>query len=169
LNGPSTTIAGDRVTLTVEVTGGDPPTGAVSFAVGSTDLGSVALDGGGRARLSTSALPVGRDVLRASYGGDTTFASASATLTVVVSKDADSSTTPNSTPSPSASGALDSSAAPDVSGSADGTEATPSSTTALANTGFDASVVLQIAVVLIAGGAVLVFAALRRRSGVGHS
>jgi hypothetical protein len=85
LSGPATATPGSSVTISVRVGGGDPPSGTVELSVGGVSLGTVVLDGSGRARLSTSALPVGRDLIRASYSGDADFAPASGSLVIVVS------------------------------------------------------------------------------------
>jgi hypothetical protein len=85
LDAPGTVALGDAVTIGVDVTGGDPPSGTVDFAVGGTSLGSATLDGAGHAAFTTSALTAGAQVVQASYGGDSTFSAASSTVTIVVS------------------------------------------------------------------------------------
>lgn len=70
----STSEAGSAVTFEAAVTGtGVTPTGGtVIFKDGENVLGSVALSEG-RARLTTSALPVGQRTIAATYSGDDTF------------------------------------------------------------------------------------------------
>ena len=65
---------GQTVTFTATVTGlyGGVPTGTVTFFDGTTLLGSQTLVGG-KASFSTSALPIGRNPIRAVYGGDAHF------------------------------------------------------------------------------------------------
>ena len=52
------------------------PTGTVTFMNGTTLLGTAPLDSNGVATYSTKSLPVGQDIISASYGGDNTYASA---------------------------------------------------------------------------------------------
>jgi hypothetical protein len=79
---------GQAVTLTATVSasaGSGTPTGSVTFRDGQAVLGSVALDGSGRAQFSTSALAAGSHSITASYGGDATFSpSTSAPVTQTV-------------------------------------------------------------------------------------
>src|SRR5215467_3422147 len=100
-------IPGQSVTLTATVTpssGSGTPAGAVTFTDGSTTLGTGNLDSAGRATYSTSSLTLGTHSITASYAGDTNFqASASATLSQVVSQAA-SATTLKSSVNPSAIG-----------------------------------------------------------------
>ena len=62
-------VYGQAVTFTATVTGG-ATSGTVTFSDGGTPLGSVALDGSGRAALTTSALALGSRSITATYGGD---------------------------------------------------------------------------------------------------
>jgi autotransporter-associated beta strand protein len=57
------------VTFTATVAGG-VPTGSVTFHDGTTELGSVALNGSGQASLTTASLPVGWRAITARYAGD---------------------------------------------------------------------------------------------------
>lgn len=77
---PST--LGDDATFTAQVSGpGATPTGSVIFSDGATLLGTVAIDGTGRATLTTSALAVGPHPVTAAYNGGPSHAgSTSATL-----------------------------------------------------------------------------------------
>jgi hypothetical protein len=84
-NNPST--AGESVTFTATVTAGNAstPTGSVEFFDYGTSLGTVALDNGGQASLTTTALPAGSDSITAVYLGAPGFpSSTSAVLTQVV-------------------------------------------------------------------------------------
>jgi hypothetical protein len=85
LSGPGSATPGSSVTISVQVDGGDPPSGSVDLSVGGVPLGTVVLDGSGRAQLSTSALPTGNDLVSASYLGDGSFTPASGSLLIVVS------------------------------------------------------------------------------------
>jgi Bacterial Ig-like domain (group 3)/Right handed beta helix region len=87
----SSRVSGQSVTFDVAVTAppfdAGIPTGTVTIYDGKTALGSAMLTGG-RAAFSTTALPVGVDVITAVYSGDSSFAtSTSAALTQVVNKD----------------------------------------------------------------------------------
>jgi hypothetical protein len=80
-------VVGDSVSFLAEVTSeGSPVTvGTVDFEVdGVVIAGGVALDAGGFAGVSTSALAVGTRVVVATYNGTPEFASSSATLDQVV-------------------------------------------------------------------------------------
>lgn len=82
---PTSTTYGSQVTLTASVTAPSPaptPTGSVTFAVGSTTLGTAAVSSG-TATLVTSALPVGTDAVTATYGGDTDNAGSTSTAATV--------------------------------------------------------------------------------------
>jgi len=77
---------GASVTLTATLTGaGAKPTGSVTFANGSTTLGTgpVALNSSGVATLTPTTLPVGADSIKASYTGDTNYAAATSTAATV--------------------------------------------------------------------------------------
>jgi hypothetical protein len=84
-----TAVFGQQVTLTATVTSAKGvPTGTITFFNGSTPLGEVALDPNGQARLLVQLAP-GTHSLRASFAGIAPFtASASATLSETVNKDA---------------------------------------------------------------------------------
>jgi hypothetical protein len=104
---------GQAVTLTATVSasaGSGTPTGSVTFRDGQTVLGSVALDGSGRAQFTTSALAAGSHSMTASYGGDATFSpSTSVTLTQTVNPapaPASTTTTVTSSLNPSSYGQL---------------------------------------------------------------
>jgi len=87
---PNSAVTGTSVTFTVTVnsTGVGIPTGSVSFATGSTSLGTVsvapAAGGAFQASITTTALPVGTDLVTATYSGDANYVSSSASGTVVV-------------------------------------------------------------------------------------
>jgi hypothetical protein len=81
----ATTVSGQSVTFTASVSSpAGTPTGDMTFSVGSTPLGTTALDGSGRASLAIATLPVGSVPITASYGGDTNFTGSSAALTQTV-------------------------------------------------------------------------------------
>jgi hypothetical protein len=89
-------VFGQSVTLTATITANSPgsgiPTGTVTFADGSTILGTATLDGSGIATYSTSSLSVGSHSITAVYGGDTDFTSStSSTLSQTVNQDATAS------------------------------------------------------------------------------
>ena len=76
--GQTTATEGDNVELQANVASSDgpPPTGTVTFTAGGVDLGSAPVDIDRRARLGTTALPVGSDLITAAYAGDATHAPA---------------------------------------------------------------------------------------------
>ena len=85
----SSAIAGQPVTLTAAVTsattGSPTPTGTVTFYDGATSIGTGTLNASGVATLTTTTLPVGIDVITASYGATADYAaSTSSTATVTV-------------------------------------------------------------------------------------
>lgn len=91
---------------TVNVTGGatGTPVGSVKFADNGVELQTVALDGAGMAKLTTSALTVGSHPIVATFLGGTGFAlSTSNTVTQVVNK-ADTTIALTSSANPSAKG-----------------------------------------------------------------
>lgn len=68
-------VQGQPVTLTANLTSiaGPPPDGeTVQFSVGSTVLGTVALNGG-FAQLTTSAIPAGSHAIKVTYSGDANY------------------------------------------------------------------------------------------------
>jgi hypothetical protein len=69
----SISVLGQAVTYTATVVAFAPgtPTGTVTFWDGSTPLGTVALDGSGRASLTTTGLSVGLHAITAIYSGGT--------------------------------------------------------------------------------------------------
>jgi sugar lactone lactonase YvrE len=87
---PMSALSGASVTfnITVASTGVGIPTGTVKFVTGTTTLGSVALapavGGTFQASLTTTALPVGTDLVTATYSGDANYIGSSASGTVVV-------------------------------------------------------------------------------------
>jgi hypothetical protein len=79
---------GASLTFSVSVqptSSGNPlPTGSVTFTDAGIVLGTVALDGTGKATLSTTTLPVGSHGVTATYLGDTSYAPSNATTSVSV-------------------------------------------------------------------------------------
>ncbi|QJW99967.1 beta strand repeat-containing protein [Frigoriglobus tundricola] len=85
------TSSGQAVTFTAQVVGGsDTPTGSVAFynQTAGTYLGTAYLDATGTARLTTSALSAGANLIEAVYSGDGTDAAASATVFETVTRTA---------------------------------------------------------------------------------
>jgi sugar lactone lactonase YvrE len=87
---PYSALSSASVTFTVTVnsTGVGIPTGAITFTTGSTSLGSASLApaSGGvfQAAITTTKLPVGTDLVTATYSGDANYVSSSTTGTVTV-------------------------------------------------------------------------------------
>jgi sugar lactone lactonase YvrE len=87
---PYSAVFGNTVTFTVTInsTGVGIPTGTVTFAKGATTLGIVALapasGGAFQASLATTALPVGTDLVTATYSGDANYVTSSTSGTVIV-------------------------------------------------------------------------------------
>jgi hypothetical protein len=82
-SGPS--IFGQTVTLTASVPKG--PTGTITITSGGVTLGSGTItSSNGTVTVTTTTLPVGSDLITATYGGDATNNTATATTTQVVSK-----------------------------------------------------------------------------------
>lgn len=87
---PYSSVSGTAVTFTVTVnsTGVGIPTGTVTFTTGTTSLGAVALEpaagGAFQATLTTTALPVGTDLVTATYSGDANYVGSSTSGTVYV-------------------------------------------------------------------------------------
>ena len=82
---PATANQGQSVTFTATVTGGGAvPTGTVIFQDGQSTLGSAALNGSGVAVLSTTAVPVGSNIVQANYPGDANYKTSSSSVSVQV-------------------------------------------------------------------------------------
>ena len=82
--------------LVVGTSGTSTPSGSVAVTVNGNSLGTVKLSSG-TGTFSTTALPVGNDVISANYGGDTNYdASSSPTVNVSVSQTASGCTAPAS-------------------------------------------------------------------------
>ena len=81
-------VFGRSVTFvaTVASQGSGMPTGTVSFAYGSTTLCNAVTLNGGAATCTTSALPVGSDMVMVTYTGDANFSSSSASVTQMVNQ-----------------------------------------------------------------------------------
>jgi poly(3-hydroxybutyrate) depolymerase len=94
---------GQLVTFTAVVTPAPPDGETVTFEKGSAILGTGTLSGGS-ASLSTSALPAGTLTIKATYGGDSTYASSTSNVVSQVVGQASTSTTLVSSPNPSNSG-----------------------------------------------------------------
>jgi hypothetical protein len=101
---PDPSVSGQSVTLTASLKavapGSGVPTGTVTFADGTTVLGTIALVNGA-ARLTTKTLPVGSDPITATYSGDGNFlAGTPAGMSQTVNQDA-TTTTLTVAPNPS--------------------------------------------------------------------
>ncbi|MFC6644638.1 Ig-like domain repeat protein [Granulicella cerasi] len=86
---PVTSSVSQSVTFTAKVVPGatTPPTGTVTFSVGTTTLGTASLTASGSsyvATLQTTALPAGTDVITATYAGDVNYLTSSGTATIIV-------------------------------------------------------------------------------------
>jgi len=100
---PST--LGQPITFTAAVAAsGGTPTGAIIFKDGSVSLGSAALDGSGRAALTTAALAVGGHSITAVYAGDSNFSGATSPPVLQVVNQSSSTTTLSSSANPSKHG-----------------------------------------------------------------
>jgi hypothetical protein len=79
----STSTVGQPVTFTATVGANSPgagtPTGTVTFADGSTTLGTGTLNSSGTAAITTSALVVGSHTITAAYSGDGNFTGSTST------------------------------------------------------------------------------------------
>jgi hypothetical protein len=83
------------VTITATVTSSAAtPTGTVTFKVGTTTLSSNVALSGGKATITSTALPTGTDTITATYNGATGFTTSSGTTSEVMQAD----TSPPSTP-----------------------------------------------------------------------
>jgi hypothetical protein len=84
----SPSALGQSVTFTSTVTpqGSGTPTGTVTFTYSSTTLCNAVTLSGGTATCAYSALPVGSDIVTATYSGDSNFSGSSASLNQTVNK-----------------------------------------------------------------------------------
>ncbi len=103
---PNPSVFGQSVTFTATVSvvspGSGTPTGGVTFYYGSIVIGSGTLSGG-TVTCPYDQLPVGADVITATYSGDSNFNGSSGTTTQTVNK-ADTSTSLSSDTNPSVFG-----------------------------------------------------------------
>lgn len=86
---PTFSPIGGAITLTATISGGAfPPTGSITFTSGGVTLGTAPIVSGTgnvlTATLTTNALPLGADVVTASYAANGYFLAASATTTVTI-------------------------------------------------------------------------------------
>ncbi|MGA8507822.1 MAG: Ig-like domain-containing protein, partial [Candidatus Sulfotelmatobacter sp.] len=103
---PNPSDYGSAVTLTAQVTTSGPstPTGSVTFLMGTTALGTTAVNSNGVATLTTKQLPLGSNQLTATYlGSPKNGTSTSAPITQKVNR-AGISMTLTATPNPSITG-----------------------------------------------------------------
>ncbi len=81
---PNPSSPGELVTLTATITSLTVlPAGPVTFTVGKRVMGTAELNGG-KAKFTTSTLPVGTTAVKATYYGDSNVAGSSATVTQIV-------------------------------------------------------------------------------------
>jgi hypothetical protein len=93
---PNPATAGQPVTFTATMTGSNsPPTGPVTFTYGGSVIGTANLVAGAgldsTASITASTLPVGKDVITATYAGTPDFAGASASFTETITPSLDGS------------------------------------------------------------------------------
>jgi len=97
-------LAGQATTLTAQVSGSaGVPTGGVVFEDAGATLGTVALDGSGRATYSGN-FSVGSHSLTASYAGDSAYLPSLGGLSYLVASTVATTTTLGATPNPSQPG-----------------------------------------------------------------
>jgi len=96
-------VMGQSVTFTATVSGGNSPSGTVTFMDGATTMGTGALSGG-VATYSTNALSVASHNITAVYGGDTNNATSTSTAVVQVVNPVASSISLSSSVNPAAYG-----------------------------------------------------------------
>jgi len=81
---------GEPITFTATVStnapGAGTPTGSVHFDDNGADLGTAALDGSGRASITTSSLTVGTHTITASYGGDAAHQASSGSVSQAIER-----------------------------------------------------------------------------------
>lgn len=78
-------VSGQPVTFTAAISSPTVTvTGPVTFTVGGSVLGTVQLKYGGRAQITTSALPVGSTTVKVTYYGNSNVAKSSASLVQTV-------------------------------------------------------------------------------------
>jgi hypothetical protein len=103
---PNPSPAAQPVTFTATLTGNaGPPTGPVVFTYGATTLGTATLVPSttsftSTATLTTSTLPVGTDLITATYAGTLDFAAASTTFTETITPSISGTFTLTVTPTP---------------------------------------------------------------------
>ena len=113
---------GQAVNFTAVVTPAPPDGETVTFLKGSTTLGTGTLSGGS-ASFTTSTLAAGTLTIKATYGGDSTYAGSTSNVVSQVVNEASTATTLVSSPNPSNSGqavTFTASVAPEYSGTVTG-------------------------------------------------
>ena len=104
---PNPSNYGQSVTFNVAVFGGfknSIPTGLVTFKNGTAVLGTGKLDKSGFTSITTSALPVGKDTITATYSGDSVYTGGTSFRAVVELVQYNTTITLSSKPNPSTSG-----------------------------------------------------------------
>ncbi|WP_263417411.1 Ig-like domain repeat protein [Terriglobus albidus] len=84
----TTTVIKQPVTFTATVTAAGSPTGSITFQDGSSNLGTIGINGSGVAQITVNTLSVGTHSITATYSGDTnTINAVSNVVTQTVQKD----------------------------------------------------------------------------------
>jgi hypothetical protein len=85
---PNLPAAGHTMTVKAVVSaataGGGSPTGTVTFFIGSSSVGTGALDGSGTAKLSLPSLVAGKYKMKATYAGSAAFASSTSAVNTLI-------------------------------------------------------------------------------------
>jgi len=124
------------VTVASTATGGTTPTGTVTLSGGGYTSAAEALSSGSyQFTIPADSLSAGTDTLSASYSGDSTYAQASGTASVTVTK-----LTPTVSVVPAAA-SIDSNQLLTVTGSVTGSDATPTGTVTLSGDGYTSAAV----------------------------
>ncbi len=100
----STTVNGQSLLLTAQVSAAGSPSGLVSFFDGVNALGTAVLSSAGQATLATSSLAVGAHSVAAVYSGDARFLASSSNAVAVTVQRAATTTSILSSASPSQAG-----------------------------------------------------------------
>ncbi len=95
---PTTVFSGEPVTLTASVSSsGSPVSGIVTFSENGTTIATVTLGLSGSASFTIPSLPIGSNILGASYAESANYEASSASVTVVVAPPPTVSISPTST------------------------------------------------------------------------
>src|SRR5205807_2069162 len=97
---PSATNQAVTFTATVTPVSSPPPTGTVTFADGTTTLGTGPVDNSGHASFTTSSLALGSHSITASYGGQAGYYTSSTSTTFTQRVNPVATTITQSAPAP---------------------------------------------------------------------